>query len=170
MNLKHEVCTICYDENNNILDRAVCETCNFECCEKCYDNIESNACPICKSPHFKHYHNETISQQDVEFFEDIVTHLEHIIGQRYEAQIMVLLAVIKKLKKKNKQQSKLINEYESRLKINNNNSDNNSDEISDNNKCKHIECDCGKTVLKTSYKKHCESKFHKEHVSLHELM
>ena len=134
----HELCSICYDENNNRLSRIKCESCKFECCNICYNKIESNSCPICKFPQFKQSHIETISPSEVEFFEDIVNQLQIIVSHEYELRMFALMTTINKLKKEIQSKDKIINEYQ-------------------NNK---IICDCGKHIQKRNYAKHCNSKRH----------
>lgn len=136
--INNSLCTICYDESNNTLKKIKCDSCKFECCIDCYNKIESNACPICKFPHYKQSHIETISTSELEFFEDIVNQLNIIVSQQYEARMYTLMALVKELKKEVKSKDKIINEYM-------------------NNK---IICPCGKQIQKRNYAKHCNSKKH----------
>lgn len=133
-------CSICYESNITNLNKKVCESCRFECCDDCYSKIESNACPICKNPQFKTYHPETISVQDQELFQDVIAQIENTIIQEYEDKLLSLFAIIITLQQKNKEKDKIIKKY----------------------KTNRMTCICGKEIMKSSYERHCESKFHKK--------
>ena len=133
-------CILCCDEDNDDLDDIKCGVCNFLCCEECYNKIESNCCPSCKNPHFKHYHEETISTTDSELFQDVIQQLEQVIIQQYESNIIILMTMIHELTNKNIEKDKLIEKY----------------------KLNKVVCECGKQIKEQNYNKHIQSKYHKD--------
>lgn len=126
-------CSICY--NSDIIIKRKCDSCNFWCCDECYWKIESNSCPVCKHPHFKHSHPETISEDENEFIMGIVEQ----VGMLYQTQIHVLLAEIQRLSTKVEKQNEVFEKF-----------------------CGEdfVFCKCGKRIKKTGYKKHLVSKYH----------
>lgn len=153
-------CTICCELQDEFDEECRCEICKFICCDECHEKIESNTCPVCKNPQYKLYHPETMFTSDTDLIEDIANHVNMILAQGYQEQLMEyqrqyqqnmleLIAHMEELKDQLHEKETIIQKIKKEKK--------------DREK---VKCQCGKEIYQQNYKKHLKSKFHNSKIKI----